>query len=226
MSAGLYGSVGGVNRKIKKLYANVGGVNREIKELWAVKDGVNRKIYSAGIEGILGAEFFKKVGENLDNLYNIHAIQNDTWQAGLGTTGEAYTTDVYAGGYLILHIPDDAVAPLKLEISSHSISFHSENQTQQHYIDLELFVYNSSQQELDSDRRWILNQQEWICTNTFPAYSIAPLTINTIPTDRILLLRMCVSDAYYGTSIWDANSKHYLQLLSGGLTVNNIPVVF
>ena len=49
MSAGLYGSVGGVNRKIKKLYANVGGVNREIKELWAVKDGVNRKIFSSAI---------------------------------------------------------------------------------------------------------------------------------------------------------------------------------
>lgn len=48
MSAGLYGSVGGVNRKIKKLYANAGGVNREIKESWAVKDGVNRKIFNSG----------------------------------------------------------------------------------------------------------------------------------------------------------------------------------
>ena len=47
MSAGLYGSAGGVNRQIKKLYVPVGGVNREIKELWAVKDGVNRKIFSA-----------------------------------------------------------------------------------------------------------------------------------------------------------------------------------
>ncbi|CAB1243789.1 protein of unknown function [Ruminococcaceae bacterium BL-6] len=47
MSAGLYGSAGGVNHQIKKLYVNVGGVNREIKELWAVKDGVNRKIFSS-----------------------------------------------------------------------------------------------------------------------------------------------------------------------------------
>lgn len=46
MSAGLYGSVAGVSRKVKKLYANVNGVNRELKELW-IKDsgGVSRKVF-------------------------------------------------------------------------------------------------------------------------------------------------------------------------------------
>lgn len=50
MSAGLYGSTSGVNRKIKKLYANVGGVNREIKELWGKNGGVNRKIFSGELK--------------------------------------------------------------------------------------------------------------------------------------------------------------------------------
>lgn len=47
MSAGLYGSVSGVNRKAKKLYANVGGVTRKIKGVYANVNGVVRKVYSA-----------------------------------------------------------------------------------------------------------------------------------------------------------------------------------
>jgi hypothetical protein len=50
MSAGLYGSVGGVTRNVKKLYANVNGVTREIKGVYANVNGVVRKVYSGAVE--------------------------------------------------------------------------------------------------------------------------------------------------------------------------------
>lgn len=44
-SGGLYGSVGGVTKKVKKFYGSVGGQTKEIKKLYASVGGVTKRVF-------------------------------------------------------------------------------------------------------------------------------------------------------------------------------------
>ena len=52
MAKGMYASIGGTTKKIKKNYAVVGGVTKKIKKMYAVIDGKTRLIFS-GDEGLV-----------------------------------------------------------------------------------------------------------------------------------------------------------------------------
>lgn len=99
MSAGLYGSVGGVNRQIKKLYAPVGGVNREIKELWAAKDGVNRKIFSGS-----------DVQLELRSYSNLNTFQFNDDGSGYANIYCNGSNGTYHWNFLIDFLFDDPIA--------------------------------------------------------------------------------------------------------------------
>lgn len=48
MAKGMYGSIGGVTKKIKKQYCVIGGVTKKIKKVYAVVGGVTRLVWNGG----------------------------------------------------------------------------------------------------------------------------------------------------------------------------------
>ena len=100
MAKGMYGSINGSTRKIKKNYAVVGGTTRKIKKMYAVVNGVTRLIFSGSdkIQSVWNGYVYSDSSDGYGSFNEIRALPRTAGSANITHSYQNITTvykDIY-----------------------------------------------------------------------------------------------------------------------------------